>query len=120
MPDGVDRVVKWPADGAVEACTRRQQGLQRDVLLPLFEPMERILGNAEAMLYFATAASVAAWICYMALEPYVRRYWPRTMISWSRLVKGHCRDPLLGRDLLSVQDLASWTRANEVQDHDGE
>ena len=41
------------------------------------------------------------WVLYMALEPYVRRHWPQTIISWSRLMGGRLRDPLVGRDVLS-------------------
>ena len=37
---------------------------------------------------------------YTAVEPYVRRHWPRMLIAWSRLVDGRWRDPLVGRDLL--------------------
>jgi len=40
------------------------------------------------------------WILYLALEPWVRRRWPQTMISWSRLLSGQFRDPLVGRDIL--------------------
>ncbi len=40
------------------------------------------------------------WIMYLSLEPYVRRHWPQTLISWSRLLMGQIRDPLVGRDLL--------------------
>ena len=40
------------------------------------------------------------WVLYMALEPYVRRHWPHTIISWSRLLAGKLRDPLAGRDIL--------------------
>jgi serine/threonine-protein kinase len=40
------------------------------------------------------------WMLYMAVEPWVRRHWPTTMISWSRLVAGQGRDPLVGRDIL--------------------
>jgi len=36
----------------------------------------------------------------MALEPYVRKLWPQTIISWTRLVSGRVRDPLVGRDVL--------------------
>jgi serine/threonine-protein kinase len=42
----------------------------------------------------------AVWVAYMALEPFLRRHWPSTMISWSRLLAGRLRDPLVGRDLL--------------------
>ena len=40
------------------------------------------------------------WMLYLAVEPWVRRHWPTTMISWSRLISGHGRDPLVGRDIL--------------------
>ncbi len=40
------------------------------------------------------------WLLYIALEPYVRRRWPKTLISWSRLLAGRLRDPLVGRDIL--------------------
>ncbi len=41
-----------------------------------------------------------AWILYLALEPWVRRRWPHTMIGWTRYVAKGFRDPLVGRDLL--------------------
>jgi serine/threonine-protein kinase len=40
------------------------------------------------------------WFAYMALEPYVRRLWPRMLVSWTRLISGRWRDPLVGRDVL--------------------
>ena len=39
-------------------------------------------------------------LMYIALEPYVRRLWPETLVSWSRLLIGRSTDPLVGRDLL--------------------
>ncbi|HXJ91007.1 MAG TPA: serine/threonine-protein kinase [Candidatus Binatia bacterium] len=44
--------------------------------------------------------SAVTWILYLALEPWVRRRWPQTIISWSRLLSGQLRDPLVGRDIL--------------------
>jgi hypothetical protein len=41
------------------------------------------------------------WVLYIALEPYVRRRWPATLVSWSRLLVGGFRDPLVGRDVLA-------------------
>jgi len=58
------------------------------------------------LLPFALAISTALfysglmWILYLSLEPYVRRHWPQTLVSWSRLVMGRLRDPLVGRDVL--------------------
>jgi hypothetical protein len=40
------------------------------------------------------------WVLYIALEPYVRRFWPQLLIGWTRLLSGHWRDPLVGRDVL--------------------
>ena len=44
--------------------------------------------------------SGTTWMLYLALEPWVRRRWPQTIISWSRLLSGQFRDPLVGRDIL--------------------
>jgi hypothetical protein len=44
--------------------------------------------------------AVSMWFAYIALEPYVRRLWPRILVSWARFVSGRVRDPLVGRDLL--------------------
>src|SRR5690606_30766327 len=40
------------------------------------------------------------WLFYLALEPHVRRVWPHILITWSRLMAGVVRDPLVGRDIL--------------------
>ncbi len=45
-------------------------------------------------------AVAVMWLWYIALEPYVRRRWPHALISWSRLLAGRFRDPLVGRDVL--------------------
>ena len=44
--------------------------------------------------------AVQMWFAYVALEPYVRRLWPRMLVAWARLVSGRVRDPLVGRDVL--------------------
>jgi serine/threonine-protein kinase len=48
----------------------------------------------------AALNGLVVWVFYAALEPWVRRYWPQTVISWSRYVSKGIRDPLVGRDLL--------------------
>jgi len=40
------------------------------------------------------------WLLYIALEPFVRRRWPESLVSWNRLLSGRLRDPLVGRHLL--------------------
>jgi serine/threonine-protein kinase len=37
---------------------------------------------------------------YLAFEPYVRRRWPRILISWSRALSGKLNDPMVGRHIL--------------------
>lgn len=49
---------------------------------------------------YALFGAVFVWLLYMALEPFVRRYWPGRIISWSRVFVGDWRDPLVGRDVL--------------------
>jgi serine/threonine-protein kinase len=45
-------------------------------------------------------AAAMTWILYLAIEPFMRRFWPRTMVSWARLLDGRFGDPLVGRDVL--------------------
>ena len=51
---------------------------------------------------FSNCAAMAAglWIVYIALEPFARRRWPQMLISWTRVLSGQWRDPLVGRDVL--------------------
>jgi serine/threonine-protein kinase len=41
------------------------------------------------------------WVLYMAIEPFVRRRWPQILVSWTRLLSGEWRDPIVGRDVLA-------------------
>jgi predicted Ser/Thr protein kinase len=56
------------------------------------------------LLFMAVATALlwggGVWMLYLALEPYVRRYWPQAIISWTRALSGRWRDPLVGRDVL--------------------
>jgi hypothetical protein len=47
-----------------------------------------------------TLVAAIMWLMYIAAEPYVRRFWPDSLLGWSRLVSGHVRDPRVGRDVL--------------------
>jgi serine/threonine-protein kinase len=40
------------------------------------------------------------WLFYLALEPYIRRLRPWTLVSWTRLLDGGLRDSVVGRDAL--------------------
>jgi Protein kinase domain len=59
----------------------------------------------EAKLLLTAIESALFWSCfvglmYLALEPILRRRWPHSIISWSRLLSGDFKDPLVGRDIL--------------------
>jgi serine/threonine-protein kinase len=61
------------------------------------------LGEFNALVEALQSAGFVAafiWLVYVALEPFVRRRWPWRIISWSRLLAGDFRDPLVGRDIL--------------------
>ena len=64
-------------------------------------------------LFWGLGFSCSTWVLYIALEPYVRRRWPATLVSWSRLLAGGFRDPLVGRDVLIGCLLAAFTTALE-------
>jgi hypothetical protein len=49
---------------------------------------------------FSLSVGFACWILYMALEPFARRRWPQVLVSWTRLISGDWRDPLVARDIL--------------------
>ncbi len=40
------------------------------------------------------------YVMYLALEPAVRRYWPDSLLGWTRLVQGQVLDARVGRDVL--------------------
>jgi serine/threonine-protein kinase len=61
-------------------------------------------GNFVYLLFLAISTallwSATVWVLYLAIEPYVRRYWPQAIVSWTRVLTGRWRDPLVGRDVL--------------------
>ena len=61
-------------------------GEEWDLLIPAFS----------VFLFY----SALVWVLYVALEPPVRRRWPHSIISWSRLLAGRLQDPLVARDVL--------------------
>jgi hypothetical protein len=49
---------------------------------------------------FAGLFAAVLWTLYLAIEPPVRRIWPDSLISWSRLQSGRVRDPLVASHIL--------------------
>ncbi|MFP5263908.1 MAG: serine/threonine-protein kinase [Blastocatellia bacterium] len=72
-------------------------------LLIAADHIPALAGELELLFKASAEALFTAgffWLLYIALEPYVRRRWPRLIISWSRLLAGDFRDPMVGRDIL--------------------
>lgn len=69
-------------------------------LLTASPPVDmRLVGTAHGAVAIALFAGAFVWVFYMAIEPFVRRQWPRAMIGWSRLMAGEWRDPQVGREV---------------------
>ncbi len=51
-------------------------------------------------LHASLLAAGGVWAAYVAIEPYVRRIWPETLIAWSRLMTGGARDPMVGKSVM--------------------
>ena len=64
--------------------------------VPGMDGLRGVLGE-----YAASASyGVFVWVFYVALEPYVRRSWPQSLIAWRRLLAGGVRDPVVGANIL--------------------
>jgi len=48
----------------------------------------------------ALFASALLWLTYLGLEPYIRRYFPDSLIGWTRLIAGRWQDARVGRDVM--------------------
>jgi hypothetical protein len=51
---------------------------------------------------------VLFWTVYLALEPFVRRHWPRVLVSWTNVLTGRASDAVVGRDALIGVALGIW------------
>ncbi len=54
--------------------------------------------------YFSASAMIRGTIvglCYLAVEPFVRRAWPEFLVGWNRLLAGRIGDPRVGREWLA-------------------
>ena len=63
------------------------------------DPAGELAGFARGAGFSVLVASLL-WLFYLALEPYVRRLRPWTLVSWTRLLNGGLRDGVVGRDVL--------------------
>jgi serine/threonine-protein kinase len=64
------------------------------------------LGYLTDAISSGSFAAAGVWVLYVALEPYLRRRWPQSLISWTRLLAGDARDPLVAGHILIGTALA--------------
>jgi len=57
-----------------------------------------ILGRVLARAAWET---LIIWLFYLAVEPFVRRFWPQSLVSWARVLGGQLRDARVSRDWLA-------------------
>ena len=70
--------------------------LRTDHVASLLDEPFLVIDIVAQAIFFA----ILLWTEYVALEPIARRRFPDLLISWSRLLEGRFRDPLVGRDVL--------------------
>jgi serine/threonine-protein kinase len=62
------------------------------------------LSHSVAGLVYASAPTFLfaflVWLAYIAIEPYCRRHWPDSLISWTRFTNGKIRNPLVASHLI--------------------
>ncbi len=51
-------------------------------------------------LAFTFAGAFFVGAVYVTVEPYMRRFWPDSLISWTRVTRGHFRDTLVASHVL--------------------
>ncbi|HSP13999.1 MAG TPA: serine/threonine-protein kinase [Thermoanaerobaculia bacterium] len=81
-------------------------------MIALADHVTDVSGEYQLMTGILAAAVydyVMVWLIYLAVEPYVRRQWPRILITWNRVICGRLRDPLVGREILIAAIVAGWT-----------
>lgn len=59
----------------------------------------RLFGTLHGAAAVGLFTGAFCWLFYVAIEPFVRRQWPRVLIGWSRLMAGEWRDPQVGREV---------------------
>ncbi len=67
---------------------------------------ESALNHFTAAVAYALFTGLVFYVLYLALEPYVRKRWPDTIIAWTRLLGGRLRDPMVAGHILAGAALA--------------
>jgi serine/threonine protein kinase len=75
--------------------------LVRIVLTPVQHPLAPEVLSGVFGVIGALVRAAIVWVGYLALEPGVRRVWPRTLIAWKKVLDGRFRDALVGAGILA-------------------
>jgi serine/threonine-protein kinase len=75
-------------------------GLIRWILEAHHHDMDIEVNRFAYMMGSSLFAFALFWIFYLALEPWVRRYWPRVLVTWTRILQTDWKNPQVGRDVL--------------------
>ena len=70
------------------------------VLLPHLSDLDQEMSRLFTYLGLGMFVGAVMYLVYLAIEPFVRRSWPRMLVGWSRVLAGRFPDPVIGRDLL--------------------
>jgi predicted Ser/Thr protein kinase len=93
---------RWDRSGALKVAgyvfvVGLLQGLLRADHVPIATDEYLIFARIAGWMLYSGGFT---FLMYIAFEPLVRQRWPRVLISWTRLLSGRLRDPLVGRDML--------------------
>ena len=72
--------------------------------VPVQSELNRLTDSVRDGLFSAALAC----LLYTALEPHMRRRWPQSLISWSRVLSGEVRDTLVGGHILLGTAIGIW------------
>lgn len=61
---------------------------------------EALLGFVLAGFLLGFYLALLTWILFMAVEPLVQRFWPRSLVTWTRILHGRFRDRLVASHVL--------------------
>jgi predicted Ser/Thr protein kinase len=107
-----DRNGAWRLSLIVASASLLSTALRAHHIPSLPDELAWLLGVAAWALLWAGFS----WLAYISFEPYGRRWWPNALISWTRVLSGHGRDSLVGRDvLLGALAGVMWSAVHVIQ-----
>ena len=54
------------------------------------------------VLTWSAFVAASFWVVYVAVEPYLRRHWPDSLVSWTRLCEGQIRNAVVASHILAA------------------